>query len=77
MHIFLHYYQILPMCKKKKVHDYLTEARDNAMNVLTTRGRNQWFAKFRGRANNYLAKEGYNLRKATEELERRTSSSVN
>jgi len=58
--------------QKKKVYDYLVEARDNAMNVLTSRERNQWFAKFRGRANNYLAAQGYNLRKATEELERKT-----
>lgn len=55
--------------QKKKVYDYLVEARENAMNVLTSRERNQWFAKFRGRANNYLAAQGYNLRKATEELE--------
>ena len=55
--------------QKKKVYDYLVEARDNAMNVLTSRERNQWFAKFRGRANNYLSAQGYNLRKATEELE--------
>lgn len=57
--------------QKKKVYDYLVEARENAMNVLTSRERNQWFAKFRGRANNYLAAQGYNLRKATEELERK------
>lgn len=57
--------------QKKKVYDYLVEARDNAMNVLTSRERNQWFAKFRGRANNYLSAQGYNLRKATEELEKK------
>lgn len=74
---YAHFLTLLPNLtevQKKRVFDFLTEARDNAMNVLTTRGRNQWFAKFRGRANNYLAKEGYNLRKATEDLERRTSN---
>lgn len=50
---------------------YLKEGRENALNVLTNRERNQWFAKYRGRANNYLSKQGYDLRKATEELERR------
>lgn len=77
---YAHFLALLPNLtdvQKKKVHEYLTEARDNAMNVLNTRGRNQWFAKFRGRANNYLAKEGYNLRKATEELERRASNNIN
>lgn len=54
---------------KAQVLVYLQEARDNAINVLTSRERNQWFAKYRGRANNYLSKEGYDLRKATERLE--------
>lgn len=62
--------------QKKKVYDYLVEARENAMNVLTSKDRNQWFAKYRGRANNYLAKEGYNLRKATEELEKHTTNNI-
>lgn len=56
---------------KKVVIGHLEEARENALNVLTGRERNQWFAKYRGRANNYLSKQGYDLRKATEELERR------
>lgn len=70
-----HFLALLPGLKndqKKKVYDYLTEARDNAVNVLSSREINQWFAKFRGRANNYLAAQGYNLRKATEELEAKT-----
>lgn len=56
---------------KAQVFQYLLEARENALNVLTNRERNQWFIKYRGRANNYLSKEGYDLRKATEELERK------
>ncbi|MVN91575.1 DUF3826 domain-containing protein [Mucilaginibacter aquatilis] len=70
-----HFIALLPNLKadeKKQVHAYLSEARDNAMDVLTKREINQWFAKFRGRANNYLAGKGYNLRKATEELELKT-----
>ncbi|WP_353134428.1 DUF3826 domain-containing protein [Pseudopedobacter sp.] len=58
---------------KAKVYQYLVEARENALNVLTSRERNQWFAKYRGRANNYLSAQGYNLKKATEELEKRTA----
>jgi hypothetical protein len=70
-----HFLALLPNLKadqKKKVYDYLVEARDNAMNTQTSREVNQWFAKYRGRANNYLAAQGYNLRQATEELERKT-----
>ena len=60
--------------QKKKVLDYLIEARENALNVLSSRERNQWFAKFRGRANNYLSAQGYDLRKATEALEKKNST---
>lgn len=76
---YAHFLALLPHLtevQKKKVYGYLLEARDNAMNVLTSRQQNQWFAKFRGRANNYLAKEGYNLRKATEDLEKHTNNSI-
>lgn len=62
--------------QKKKVYDYLLQARKNAMNVLTSRDREQWFAKYRGRANNYLASQNYDLRKATEELEKREAKAV-
>jgi len=69
--------QLLPDMKedhKAQVYKYLVEARENALNVLTSRERNQWFAKYRGRANNYLSKQGYNLRKATEELEKKQAT---
>lgn len=55
---------------KARINEYLLEARENAMNVLTNRERNQWFAKYRGRANNYLSTKGYDLRKATEDLKK-------
>lgn len=66
------FHELLPQLTdehKAKINEYLLEARENAINVLTNRERNQWFAKYRGRANNYLSKQGYDLRKATEELE--------
>ncbi|WP_207425756.1 DUF3826 domain-containing protein [Pedobacter sp. SYSU D00535] len=63
--------------QKKKVYEYMLQARDNAMNVVTSKDREQWFAKYRGRANNYLAGQNYDLRKATEELEKRTGSTSN
>jgi len=60
--------------EKVVIIEYLKEARENALNVQTNRERNQWFAKYRGRANNYLSKQGYDLRKATEDLEQRTKN---
>jgi hypothetical protein len=57
--------------QKQQVRTYLLEARDNAMNDFTSREHNAWFAKYRGRTNNYLSREGYDLRKATEALEQK------
>jgi hypothetical protein len=71
---YARFQQLLPDMKedhKAEVYKHLVEARENALNVLTSRERNQWFIKYRGRANNYLSKQGYDLRKATEELEKR------
>ncbi|WP_337069192.1 DUF3826 domain-containing protein [Pontibacter sp. 13R65] len=71
---YSHFMALLPNLndgQKKQVYAYLLEARDNAMNVLKEEDRLKWFIKFRGRANNYLSREGYNLRKATEDLERK------
>lgn len=75
---YAHFQALLPNLtevQKKQVYDYLLEARDNAMNVLDEEGRLKWFIKFRGRANNYLSKQGYNLRKATEDLEAKLATS--
>ncbi len=73
-----HYLTLLPNLsaqQKLQVTAYLKEARENAMNAATAQNRVEWFIKFRGRANNYLAAAGYDLRKATEELEAKRSNS--
>ena len=59
---------------KTQIMLYLVEARENAMDAETKDMRQQWFIKYRGRANNYLAAAGYDLRKATLELEERKAS---
>jgi Na+-translocating ferredoxin:NAD+ oxidoreductase RnfG subunit len=56
---------------KSQVMIYLVEARENAMDAETEDMRGQWFIKYRGRANNFLAAVGYDLRKATEVLEQK------
>jgi hypothetical protein len=71
-----HYLALLPNLseqQKMQVTAYLKEARENAMNAATAQNRVEWFIKFRGRANNYLAAAGYDLHKATEELETRSN----
>ena len=59
--------------QKAQVMPYLEEARENAMDAEMADMRKQWFIKYRGRANNFLAAAGYDLRKATEELEQRNT----
>ncbi len=69
--------ELLPNLKeqhKAQIMVYLVEARENAIDAESADMRKQWFVKYRGRANNYLAAAGYDLRKATEDLEERKSA---
>lgn len=54
--------------EKGVIMAHLIEARENAMDAGSPKEIHQWFAKYRGRANNYLSDAGYDLRKATEYL---------
>ena len=45
----------------------LTEAREIAMNQGSSKEKHGVFGKYKGRINNYLAKEGYDLKKAEKE----------
>jgi hypothetical protein len=54
--------------EKGVIMKHLIEARENAMDSGSPKEVRQWFAKYRGRANNYLSDAGYDLRKATEYL---------
>lgn len=65
---FLELFPNLNAIQKAQVWAYLTEARENAMDAESANVRNQWFIKYRGRANNFLSAAGYDLRKATDEL---------
>lgn len=63
---YLDLFPNLSSLQKSQVFAYLMEARENAMNGDTPENRVDWFIKYRGRANNYLAAAGYDLRKATD-----------
>lgn len=56
----------LTEAEKKRVHHWLIEAREFSMDFETPRKMRQMFTKYRGRINNYLSAQGYDLRKATE-----------
>jgi hypothetical protein len=56
--------------QKAQVKAYLLEARENAMTAESANARQEWFIKFRGRANNYLDAAGYDLRAATDAMQK-------
>lgn len=57
--------------QKKQIMDWLTEAREHAMDAGSSEKKHWWFGKYKGRINNYLSAAGYDLKKAGEEWEKR------
>ncbi|WP_207492336.1 DUF3826 domain-containing protein [Aridibaculum aurantiacum] len=71
---YLDLFPNLASYQKEQLMAYLREARDNAMNAETAGQRKEWFIKYRGRANNFLSAAGYDLRKATDEQQKRKAN---
>jgi hypothetical protein len=61
----------LTAIQKEKIYGWLVEAREHAMDGGTAEEKHAWFGKYKGRINNYLSSEGYDLKKAGEEWEKR------
>ncbi len=57
--------------QKKQIKDYLTEAREHAMDAGSSEEKHGWFGKYKGRINNYLSKAGYDMKKAGDDWEKR------
>jgi len=51
----------------------LTEAREHAMDAESSEKKHAWFGKYKGRINNYLSAQGYDMKKAGEDWRRRIS----
>ena len=49
--------------QKSKIYDWLKEARELAMDERSSENKHKEFGKYKGRINNYLSSEGYDLRK--------------
>jgi hypothetical protein len=49
----------------------LTEAREHAMDAESSGKKHAWFGKYKGRINNYLSAQGYDMKKAGEEWQKR------
>jgi hypothetical protein len=48
--------------QKEKIYDWLVEARELAMDGESSNKKHQIFGKYKGRINNYLSAQGYNIR---------------
>lgn len=57
--------------QKKKIYEWLIEARELAMDGESSDKKHAIFGKYKGRINNYLSTAGYNLTKEREEWNKR------
>ena len=48
--------------QKEKIHDWLKEAREIAMDQGSSEEKHKVFGKYKGRINNYLSSQGYNMK---------------
>jgi len=56
--------------QKAKIHGWLVEAREIAMDGGTSNEKHAVFGKYKGRINNYLSAAGYNLKEAEKNLQK-------
>jgi hypothetical protein len=49
--------------QKAQIKTYLEEAREFAVDAESSEKKTEWFGKYKGRINNYLAAQGYDLKK--------------
>lgn len=64
------YLEMLPQlddAQKRYIRDALVQARDRAVYAGSAREKSEVFDKFKGRINNYLSAQGYDLKKASAE----------
>lgn len=57
--------------QQKYIYDALVEAREHAMDGGTSKEKHAWFGKYKGRINNYLSKQGYDLNKESTDWHKR------
>lgn len=74
---FLDMFQNLNEDQKKMIYNHLIEARENAMNVGTSKWQFAWFAKYRGKINNILASQGIELHYTSKAWEKKQLAKKN
>lgn len=57
--------------QKLKIYDWLKEARELAMDEGSSDDKHKMFGKYKGKINNYLSAQGYNVKKEGEEWAKR------
>jgi hypothetical protein len=67
---YLKMFPDLTEAQKAQIRNWLTEAREIAMDGSTSNEKHAVFGKYKGRINNYLSAAGYNLKKGEENLRR-------
>lgn len=68
------YHEMIPALtpeQKGKICDWLKEARELAMDEGSSEDKHKVFGKFKGRINNYLSAEGYDMKKEEKAWQRR------
>ncbi len=57
--------------QKIQIMAWLSEAREHAMDAGSSDEKHKWFGKYKGRINNWLAGQGYDLKKEGEDWQKR------
>lgn len=57
--------------QKEYIYNALVEAREHAMDGGSSKEKHAWFGKYKGRINNYLSKQGYDLNKESADWHKR------
>lgn len=60
--------------QKAQIMTWLVEARDYAMGAGSSDKKHWWFGKYKGRINNYLSAQGYDLKKESENWHKRIAA---
>ena len=61
----------LTEAQKEYIYNALVEAREHAMDGGSSKEKHAWFGKYKGRINNYLSKQGYDLNKESTDWHKR------
>lgn len=71
------YLDMIPSLKadeKRQLYAWLVEAREHAVTASSSKDKHGWFGKYKGRINNYLSKQGYDVQKERQAWEERVKA---